>query len=114
METLLGRRRYLPELRAPNFQARQAAERMAVNMPVQGTAAEIIKEAMVEMQRRLNASEARSKMLLQVHDELVFDTPKEELEDLRQLVLEVMPPALELVIPLKVEIKTGETWGDME
>ena len=114
VETLLGRRRYLPELRAPNYQARQAAERMAVNMPVQGTAAEIIKEAMVVMQRRLEESGMRSKMLLQVHDELVFETPREELDGLKPLVLEVMSHALELVVPLKIDLKTGETWGDME
>jgi DNA polymerase-1 len=114
VETLLGRRRYLPELQAPNHQVRQAGERMAVNMPVQGTAAEIIKEAMVECQRRLDSSDMRTKMLLQVHDELVFEVPKEELEALGQMVQEVMPHALELVVPLNVEIKTGETWGDMQ
>ena len=114
VETLLGRRRYLPELTASNYQVRQATERMAVNMPVQGTAAEIIKEAMVLAQRQLVERRMRSKMLLQVHDELVFEAPKEELEQLRQLVQDVMPNALELVVPLKVEIKTGETWGDME
>jgi DNA polymerase-1 len=114
VETLLGRRRYLPEMNAPNYQMRQAGERMAVNMPVQGTAAEIIKEAMVVMQRRLDDSGSRSKMLLQVHDELVFETPAQEMEDLRALVLEVMPHALELVVPLRVEIKTGETWGHVE
>ena len=114
VETLLGRRRYVPELRAPNFQVRQAGERMAVNMPVQGTAAEVIKEAMVVMQRRLDESGARSKMLLQVHDELVFEAPKDELEDLRKLVLDVMPNAFELAVPLKVDLKSGETWGDMK
>ena len=114
VETLLGRRRYMPELTALNYQVRQAGERMAVNMPVQGTAAEIIKEAMVLAQRRLEEVGLRTKMLLQVHDELVFEAPEKELEALRELVLDVMPNALKLVVPLKVDIKTGETWGDME
>jgi DNA polymerase-1 len=69
---------------------------------------------MVLAQRRLGDLGLRSKMLLQVHDELVFEVPKDELERLRELVLEVMPNALKLVVPLKVDIKTGETWGDME
>ncbi len=114
VETLRGRRRYLPELRSPNMHQRQAAERMAVNAPVQGTAAEIIKTAMVEIQTRMNAARMRSKMLLQVHDELIFESPKEELQALKALVLEVMPHAMELVVPLKVDVKTGSTWGDME
>ena len=114
VETLLGRRRYVPELTSSNYQIRQATERVAVNMPVQGTAAEIIKEAMVLAQRQLDETGMRSKMLLQVHDELVFETPKDELGQLRQLVLEVMPNSLKLAVPLKVEIKTGETWGDLE
>ena len=114
VETLLGRRRYVPELTSPNYQIRQAAERVAVNMPVQGTAAEIIKEAMVLAQRRLGETGIRGRMLLQVHDELVFETPRDELEQLRQLALDVMPNALKLVVPLKIEVKTGETWGDLE
>ena len=114
VETLLGRRRYMPEMHAPNFQARQAAERMAINMPVQGTAADILKMAMIRLQEHLDRRELRTKMLLQVHDELVFEVPQEELETVRKLVLEVMPHALELSVPLMVELKTGATWGDME
>ena len=114
VETLRGRRRYLPELRSSNMPQRQAAERMAVNAPVQGTAAEIIKAAMIEIQARMDAAGMRSKMLLQVHDELIFESPTEELQALKALVLEVMPHALELVVPLKVEVKTGSNWGDME
>ena len=114
VETLLGRRRYLPELHSSNMHQRQAAERMAVNAPVQGTAAEVIKEAMVPIQHRLDDSGARSKMLLQVHDELIIESPKEEIEDVKALLQETMPSALELSVPLKIEIKVGETWGDME
>jgi len=114
VETLLGRRRYLPELHSSNMHQRQAAERMAVNAPVQGTAAEVIKEAMVPTQHRLDDSGAQSKMLLQVHDELIFESPKEEIEHLKALLQETMPSALALSAPLKIEIKIGETWGDME
>ena len=119
VETLLGRRRYMPEMHAPNFQARQAAERMAVNMPVQGTAADIIKAAMIQLHDRLERQRMRTRMLLQVHDELIFEVPQEELEATRELVLEVMPRALEahgvkFSVSLKVDVKTGYTWGDME
>ena len=114
VETLLGRRRYMPELTSSNHNHRQAAERVAVNMPVQGTAAEIIKVAMIQVQARLEAGAMESRMLLQVHDELVFELPKEEDGKLRGLLEEIMPSALELVVPLEIEIKTGYTWGDME
>jgi DNA polymerase-1 len=114
VETLLGRRRYLPELRAPNQQARMAGERMAINMPVQGTAAEVLREALMHVQCRLDETGMRSKMLLQVHDELVFESPKEEVDQLKEMLEELMPHALELVVPLRIEIKTGETWGNME
>ena len=119
VETLLGRRRYMPEMHVPNFQARHAAERMAVNMPVQGTAADIIKAAMIQLHDRLERQRMRTRMLLQVHDELIFEVPQEELEATRELVLEVMPRALEahgvkFSVSLKVDVKTGYTWGDME
>jgi DNA polymerase-1 len=113
-ETLHGRRRYLPELRSSNMHHRQAAERMAVNAPVQGTAAEIIKAAMVQLQARMDAGRMQSRMLLQVHDELIFESPKDEMETLKKLVLEIMPHALDLSVPLKVDLKSGRTWGDME
>ncbi len=114
VETVLGRRRYLPEIKASNHQVRAAAERMAINMPVQGTSAEVIKLAMIQMQERMDKESMRTKMILQVHDELIFEVPKEELEDLASLTQEVMPHALELNIPLKVDIKTGFNWGEME
>ncbi|MBI2911911.1 MAG: DNA polymerase I [Chloroflexi bacterium] len=115
--TLLGRRRPLPELLSTNHQARMAAERVAVNTPVQGTAAEIIKLAMVELHRRLEAEGMRTRMLLQVHDELIFEVPEEEMADLRRLALEVMPapPGLEeLRAPLVVDLRSGDNWGDLE
>ena len=113
VETVMGRRRYLPEITSPNFNTRGAAERMAINMPIQGTAADIMKLAMVRVQRRLDAEEMQTKMLLQVHDELVFETPREELDALRDLVFDEMPAAMELDVTLKVDAKWADNWGDM-
>ena len=114
VETILGRRRYLPEIRSSNFHVRGAAERMAINMPIQGTAADIIKIAMVRIQERLDALEVRSMMIVQVHDELIFEVPQDELEQMKTIVMELMPSAMTLAVPLEVELKTGYTWGDME
>ena len=114
VETLMGRRRHLPDINAGNPNHRQAAEREAVNTPVQGTAAEVMKLAMVEVHRRMEEAWLESRMLLQVHDELIFETPPEEVEPLKALVLEAMPQAMDLAVPLKVAFKLGATWGDLE
>ena len=114
VETLLGRRRYIPEIRATNHQVRAAGERMAINMPIQGTAADIIKLAMLSIHRRMEDQGVRSMMLIQVHDELIFEVHKEELEQMKDMVRELMPAAMDLAVPLNVELKVGETWGDME
>ena len=114
VETMMGRRRYLPEINSSNFNTRGAAERMAINMPIQGTAADIIKLAMVRVQRRLDAEEMRTRMLLQVHDELVFETPHEELDALKALVFDEMPAAMSLDVTLKVDAKWGDNWGDIQ
>ncbi len=114
VETILGRRRDVPEIRSSNFQVRQAAERMAVNMPIQGSAADIIRLTMIRIQERMDALKLRSLMIIQVHDELIFEVPKEELEQMSALVLELMPSAMKLDVPLVVDLKTGPTWGDME
>ena len=114
VETLLGRRRYLPEMGHSNYNVRQAAERMAINMPVQGTAADIVKIAMVRIHHRMMEHGIASKMLLQVHDELIFEVPPQEMGPMRAMVLELMPVAMELAVPLKVELKVGPTWGDLE
>ena len=114
VETLLGRRRYLPDINSPNFNVRGGAERMAINMPIQGTAADIMKLAMIRVQKRLDEEDLRTKMLLQVHDELVFETPKEEMDALKDLVFDEMPAAMALDVTLKVDAKWGPTWGDME
>ena len=90
---------------------------MAINMPIQGTAADIVKLAMLRVHRAIEKQELRSKMLLQVHDELIFEVPKDELEAMSRLLLEEMPRALDthnpLIVPLEVDIKTGLNWGDM-
>ncbi len=109
--TLLGRRRYLPELRSGNPNLRGFAERMATNAPIQGTAADLIKIAMVRMARELAARRLASRMLLQVHDELLFEAPADEVPALEALAREVMESALELCVPLRVEVKVGEDWA---
>lgn len=114
VETLLGRRRFVPEINSRNFNSRGAAERMAINMPVQGTAADIMKLAMLRVHRRLQQENLQARMLLQVHDELVFEVPRSELDALQALVFDEMPAAMNLDVTLKVEAKWGETWGDLE
>ena len=114
VETVSHRRRYLPDINASNFNVRGAAERMAINMPIQGTAADIMKLAMIRVHDRLMRENLRSKMLLQVHDELVFEVPRDELDDIQKLVYDEMPAALELDVTLKVDTKWATNWGDME
>jgi len=114
VQTILGRKRYIPEIRAANRQVREAAERMAINMPVQGTSADIIKRAMIELYHEMQGRQLRSKMLLQVHDELIFEVPEDEMELMKTLVPEKMVNALKLTVPLKVDTKTGKNWGEME
>jgi DNA polymerase-1 len=113
-ETLFGRRRYLPEINSGNFNVRQAAERAAINMPVQGTAADIIKIAMNRIDAEMERRRMRSLMTLQVHDELMFECPGDELEDIRSLVLDIMPKPGEMKVALKIDTKVGKNWGDME
>ncbi|MFC2026639.1 DNA polymerase I [Chloroflexota bacterium] len=114
VETILGRRRAIPEILSSNRNLREAAERMAINMPVQGTSADIIKVAMIELDRQMAKQQLKSKLLLQVHDELIFEVPDEELDGMKKLVPEIMSTSLELSIPLKVDIKTGDNWEQME
>ncbi|MCU6794609.1 DNA polymerase I [Paenibacillus sp. WQ 127069] len=108
--TLLQRRRYLPEISASNFNLRSFAERTAMNTPIQGTAADVIKLAMVQMDERMKRDGLASRMLLQVHDELVFEVPENEIEVMRTTVKEVMEGALKLDVPLKVDVDTGSNW----
>lgn len=108
--TLLHRRRYLPEINASNYNLRSFAERTAMNTPIQGTAADIIKLAMVQVAERLREEKRNSRMLLQVHDELVFEVPEDELEDMKQLVPDMMEKALELSVPLRADVSFGSNW----
>ena len=114
VQTLLGRRRSIPEINSSNRHLREAAERMAINMPVQGTSADIIKVAMIKLYREMEKRQLKSKMLLQVHDELIFEVPEEETEEMLKLVPEIMSTAIAISIPLKAEVKTGKNWGEME
>ncbi|MFQ5827547.1 MAG: DNA polymerase I [Candidatus Methylomirabilia bacterium] len=111
--TLLGRRRYLPELNSGNPNARGAAERMAMNAPIQGTASDLIKIAMVRMAEALGSRGLRSRMLLQVHDELLFEVPEDELPTLESLARKTMESAMTLSVPLTVDIKTGRDWSEV-
>lgn len=113
-ETMIGRRRYIPEIRSPNAQVRAAGERMAINMPVQGTQADIIKIAMNRIDERMRREGMRSRMILQVHDELIFECPAAELDAVRDLALEIMPRAIEMTVPIRVDIKVGHNWGELE
>jgi DNA polymerase-1 len=114
VQTLLGRRRYLPDMAQLPPNLRQAAEREAVNMPIQGTNADMIKIAMVLLQRQLEELELRTRMILQVHDELVLEVPDAEMELARELVRGAMVNALPLRVPVKVEMKAGRNWYEVE
>ncbi|MEX0800161.1 MAG: DNA polymerase I [Dehalococcoidia bacterium] len=113
-ETLFGRRRYMPEILSGNYNVRQAAERAAINMPVQGTAADIIKIAMNRIDAEMARRKLRSLMTLQVHDELIFECPADELEEVRSLAVDIMPRSLDMKVPMKIDTKVGRNWGEME
>jgi DNA polymerase-1 len=113
VETFIGRRRYIADIRAANRQLRFAAERMAVNMPIQGGAADIMKQAMLLVDAALRQAGLRSRILLQVHDELLLEAPAEEVDDLVVLLRERMGAAEALKVPLDVDVKVGDNWGDM-
>ncbi|WP_342432551.1 DNA polymerase I [Neobacillus sp. FSL H8-0543] len=110
--TVMQRRRYLPEITSRNFNIRSFAERTAMNTPIQGSAADIIKKAMIDMADALKDLGLKTRLLLQVHDELIFEAPEEEIETLKKLVPDVMENALELTVPLKVDYAYGPTWFD--
>ena len=112
VRTLLGRRRYLPDLASRNRALKNAAERMAVNSVIQGTAADLIKKAMVEVDAELAAAGLRTRMILQVHDELVFEAPEAEVEELRRRVPARMEAVLPLRVPLVVDVGVGANWRE--
>ncbi|HSB60269.1 MAG TPA: DNA polymerase I [Vicinamibacteria bacterium] len=113
VRTLLGRLRRLPDLRAKNFQVRMEAERQAMNTPVQGSAADLIKKAMIDLHRALGERGLRSRLILQIHDELLLEVPEAEAEEARRLVKEVMEGALELEVPLVVDARLGRNWAEV-
>lgn len=113
VETLLGRKRFLlAELQSSNYQIREFAQRAAINQPLQGTAADLIKQAMIEVDKQITAKGLKAKMIMQVHDELVFELPKEELEELKQLVVTAMELSQPLKVPLVVDVNYGESWKE--
>lgn len=114
VETLFGRRRYLPDLNSRNMQVRNAAERMAVNMPLQGTAADLMKLAMIAIHRGLPSVSPKSRMLLQVHDELVFEVPSADTNKVARFVKEMMETVEKFAVPIVVEVSAGENWGELE
>jgi DNA polymerase I len=113
VETLLGRKRQIPELNASNPALRGAGERMAINMPIQGTAADIQKIAMIRVDERVRTAGLRARLLLSVHDELLFETPRDEVDALAAVVRETMEGALPLTVPLIVDVKVGDDWESM-
>ncbi|QKG83971.1 DNA polymerase I [Kroppenstedtia pulmonis] len=108
--TMLHRRRYLPDINSRNYNRRSFAERTAMNTPIQGTAADIIKKAMVQMDEALQQEGLKARLLLQVHDELIFEVPEEEVKKLSQVVIQVMENPVKLDVPLRVEVQFGNTW----
>jgi len=110
VETLLGRRRYISDINSGNGMLRRAAERNAINAPIQGTAADVIKIAMIRIFNELKKRELKTKMVLQVHDELVFDVPMEELDTIALIVPDLMGSALQISVPLVAELSFGKNW----
>ena len=113
-KTLFGRIRPIPEISSPQLQLRNFAERTALNSPLQGTAADLIKLAMISIDRRLSEEKFEAKMILQVHDELLFEAPEKEKNKLEKLVREEMEGVHKLAVPLVVEVGVGPNWRDME
>ena len=110
--TLMNRRRYLPDIGSNNRSVRQFAERIAINAPIQGTAADLVKAAMIHIQRRIEKEPWKTKLILQIHDELVFEVPEDEIEAVKQLVKEEMEGVAKLSIPLKVDVGIGKNWAE--
>ena len=111
VETLFGRRRYLPDIKAKNFNRRSFAERTAINTPIQGTAADIIKIAMLKVAENLRKAQVKSRVLLQVHDELVLEVTEKEKDQVAQIVKDTMEHAVELAVPLVADVAVGKNWA---
>ncbi len=113
-ETMFGRRRYIKDINSTNRQMKSMAERMAINSPIQGTAADIIKKAMININKKIKEEKIESIMILQVHDELIFEVPNKEIEKMQKLVRQEMEHAVELKVPLKVDMGTADNWYDLK
>jgi DNA polymerase-1 len=113
VRTLLGRLRRLPDLRAKSFPVRMEAERQAMNTPVQGSAADLIKQAMIDLDRELASRGMRTRLILQIHDELLLEVPEAEAEEAKALVTEVMEGALKLDVPLVADARLGRNWAEV-
>ena len=111
-ETLFGRRRRIPELASDNFRIRQAAERQAMNAGIQGLAADIFKVALVNLDMRLAEKKLESRIVLQVHDEVILECPTKELSKVQAMTIEIMGSAFDLRVPLEVNISSGQSWAD--
>ncbi|MFT6604467.1 MAG: DNA polymerase-1 [Bacteriovoracaceae bacterium] len=112
--TLNGRKRFLPDIHSKNRTVKSMAERMAVNSPIQGTAADILKIAMIKIDSEIKEKKLKSKMLLQVHDELIFEVPEDELTVMKKLVVDGMENIVDLKVPLKVDMGIGVNWFDLK
>ena len=112
VETIMNRRRYIPELKSKNYNVRSCGERVALNTPIQGSAADIIKVAMVKFYNRLNEEKLKAKLILQVHDELIVDCPKDEREKVLEIMKDVMTHAVDLKVDMKIDVNSADNWYD--
>jgi DNA polymerase-1 len=112
VETLMGRRLYVPDIRSRNAQSRQYAERTAINAPMQGTAADIIKAAMLAVDEWIQSTEVPVRMIMQVHDELVFEVAEDFIDEARETIRSLMAGAAELSVPLMVDVGVGDNWDE--
>ena len=112
VETLMGRRRYIRAINSKNQTQRAAAERIAINTPIQGSAADIVKTAMLRVDRALKQQQLKARLLLQVHDELILEAPDAEADTVKALLKQEMEHVVELAVPLRVSIEAGSCWGD--
>ena len=114
VETLFGRRRYIPEIKSNNYIVRQFGSRVAMNTPIQGTAADIMKIAMINVDKALQENNINAKIVLQIHDELLLEVKEEDKEKAKEILKECMENAMTLKIPLEVEVSEGKSWYDVK
>lgn len=112
VETILHRRRYVPELTAKNFNIKSFGERIAMNTPIQGSAADIIKMAMVKVYNQLKKRNLRSRLILQVHDELIIEATRDEVDEIKDMLKDLMENAIKLKVPITVDLEVGDSWYD--